>query len=220
MSSSQHDRMRGAMLFCTGVISCCSKQCLKLYKSSIDKQHKYEQNLKRIARHSPVHVGLSIASPSDAGDNRAWYLVINLLPIPLWPCIRKYLYCPGICGGRKRLNYICLTFKAMWITLLQYCGWWWPGDARNQVFNCYCINPFHPEHPDLSRRNIGFFLRKWLDRVDPLHTISTTDLSNQSKFYHCGYRPWLPLRESTWLQCVSLRENILEICCPLLLEHM
>ena len=65
MASSHHDRMRGAMLFCAGVTFCSSKQSLKLYESPIDKQHKYEQNLKRIMRQSLVDVGLSIATPVD-----------------------------------------------------------------------------------------------------------------------------------------------------------
>ena len=47
LASSHHDRMRGAMLFCPGVTFCSSKQSLKLYESPIDKQHKYEQNLKK-----------------------------------------------------------------------------------------------------------------------------------------------------------------------------
>ena len=50
LASSHHDRMRGAMLFCPGVIFCSSKQSLKLYESPIDKQHKHEQNLKNIMR--------------------------------------------------------------------------------------------------------------------------------------------------------------------------
>ena len=57
--------MRGAMLFWPGVTFCSSKQSLKLYESPIDKQHKYEQNLKRITRQSLVDVGLSIARRSD-----------------------------------------------------------------------------------------------------------------------------------------------------------
>ena len=73
----------------------------------------------------------------------------------------------------------------LWITLLQYCGCWWPGHATN----CYCIKPFNPEHPDLNKRSIDF-LRKWLvkwiclsfTRDDPLHIISMTGLSNQSKY--------------------------------------
>ena len=36
-----------AMLFCPGVTFCSSKQSLKLFESPIDKQHKYEQNLKK-----------------------------------------------------------------------------------------------------------------------------------------------------------------------------
>ena len=64
MASSDHDWMRGAMLCCPGVIFCSSKQSLKLYEPPIDKQHKYEQNLKRIMRQSLVDVGLSIARPS------------------------------------------------------------------------------------------------------------------------------------------------------------
>ena len=35
----------------------------------IDKQHKYEQNPKRIMRQSLVDVGLSIARPSDPFDD-------------------------------------------------------------------------------------------------------------------------------------------------------
>ena len=65
LSSSHHDRMRGAMLFFPGVTFCSSKQSRKLYESPIDKQHKYEQNLKRIMRQSLVDVGLSIARLSD-----------------------------------------------------------------------------------------------------------------------------------------------------------
>ena len=65
MASSHHDRMCGAMLFCTGVAFCSSKQSLKLYEPPIDKQHKYEQNLKRIMTQSLVDVGLSITRTSD-----------------------------------------------------------------------------------------------------------------------------------------------------------
>ena len=65
MASSHHDRMRGAMLFFPGVTFCSSKQSLKLYESPIGKQHKYQQNLKRIMRQSLVDVGLSVARPSD-----------------------------------------------------------------------------------------------------------------------------------------------------------
>ena len=65
LASSHHDRMRGAMLFCPGVTFCSSKQSLELYESPIDKQHKYEQNLKRIMRQSLVDFGLSIVKPSD-----------------------------------------------------------------------------------------------------------------------------------------------------------
>ena len=57
--------MRGAMLFCPGVIFYSSKQSLKLYESPIGKQQKHEQNLKRITRQSLVDVGLSIARPAD-----------------------------------------------------------------------------------------------------------------------------------------------------------
>ena len=53
------------MLCCPGVTLCCSKQSLKWYEPPIDKQHKYEQNLKRIMRQSLVDVGLSIARSSD-----------------------------------------------------------------------------------------------------------------------------------------------------------
>ena len=65
LASSHHDRMRGAMLFCPGVTFCSSKQSRKLYESPIDKQHKYEQNLKRIMRQRLVDVGLSLARLSD-----------------------------------------------------------------------------------------------------------------------------------------------------------
>ena len=65
MASSHHDRMRGAMLFCPGVIFCSSTQSLRLYESPIDEQHKHEQNMKRIMGQSLVDVGLSIARPSD-----------------------------------------------------------------------------------------------------------------------------------------------------------
>ena len=65
LAPSHHDRMRGAMWFCPGVTFCSSKQSLKLYESPIDKQHKYEQNLKRNMRQSFVDVGLSTARPSD-----------------------------------------------------------------------------------------------------------------------------------------------------------
>ena len=65
LASSHHDRMHGALLFCQGVTLCSSKQSLKLYEPPIDKQHKYEQNLKRIMRQSLVDVGLSIARTSD-----------------------------------------------------------------------------------------------------------------------------------------------------------
>ena len=109
--------MRGAMLFCPGVTSCSSKQSLKLYESPIDKQHKYEQNLKRIMRQCLVDVGLLIARPSDL----FWWLY------------------------------------TLWITLLQYCGCWWPGDATDEVAICYCIKPFNLEHPDLNTRDIDFW---------------------------------------------------------------
>ena len=56
MASSQHDRIRGAMLFCPGVTLCSSKQSLKLYESPIDKQHKYELILERITRQNLVDV--------------------------------------------------------------------------------------------------------------------------------------------------------------------
>ena len=150
MAASHHDRMRGAMLFSPELHSVgSSKQSLKLYESPIDKQHKYEQNLKRIMRQSLVDVGLSIARPSD---------------------LFKWLY-------------------TLWITLVQYCGCWWPGDTTNEVIICYCIKPFNPDHPDLNTRNYDF-LRKWLvkriclsfTRDGPLHTISMTGLSNQSKY--------------------------------------
>ena len=151
LASSHHDRMRGAMLFCPGVIFWSSKQSLKLYKSPIDEQRKHEQNLKRIMRQSLVDVGLSIARPSDL----FWWLY------------------------------------TLWITLLQYCWCWWPCDAANEVMIiCYCIKPFNnPEYLDLNTRNIDF-LRKWLvKRIclsftgdDPIHTISMTGLSNQSKY--------------------------------------
>ena len=65
LASSHHDRMSGAMLFCPGVTFCSSKQSRKLYESPIDKQHKYEQYLKRIMRQSLVDVGLSIAWLSE-----------------------------------------------------------------------------------------------------------------------------------------------------------
>ena len=61
LASSHHDRMRGAMLFCPGVTVSSSNQSMKLYETPIDKQHKYEQNLKRIMRLSLVDVGLLIA---------------------------------------------------------------------------------------------------------------------------------------------------------------
>ena len=65
MASSHHDWMRGAMLCCPGVTSCSTTQSLKLYEPPIDKQHKYEQNLKRIMRQSLVDVGLSITRASN-----------------------------------------------------------------------------------------------------------------------------------------------------------
>ena len=137
------------MLFRPGVIFCSSKQSLKLYESPINKQHKHEQNLKRIMKQSLVDVGLSIARPSDL-----FVMIVNTVN-----------------------------------TLLQYCWCWWPGDATNEVIICYCIKPFNPEHPDLNTINIDF-LRKWLvKRIclsftgdDPIHTISMTSLSNQSKY--------------------------------------
>ena len=52
------------MLFCPGVTLCSSKQSLKLYERPIDKQHKYEQNRKRIIMQNLVDFGLSIARPS------------------------------------------------------------------------------------------------------------------------------------------------------------
>ena len=65
LASSHNDRIRGAMLCCPGVTFCSSKQSRKLYEPPIDKQHKYEQNLKSIRRQSLVDVGLSIARLSD-----------------------------------------------------------------------------------------------------------------------------------------------------------
>ena len=65
LASSHHDRMHRAMLFCQGATFCSSKQTLKLYEPPIDKQHKHEQNLKRIMRQSLVDIGLSIARTSD-----------------------------------------------------------------------------------------------------------------------------------------------------------
>ena len=58
-------RLNGGNVFCPGVTFCSSKQSLKLYEPPIDKQHKYEQNLKRIIRQSLVDIELSIARPSD-----------------------------------------------------------------------------------------------------------------------------------------------------------
>ena len=87
LASSHHDRMRGAMLFCPGFIFCSSKQSLKLYESPIDKQHKHEQNLKRIMRQSLVDVGLSIAIPSDLFLMIAYtvnYIVTILLMLMTW----------------------------------------------------------------------------------------------------------------------------------------
>ena len=87
MASSYHDRMRGAMLFCPGVIFCNSKQSLKLYESPIDEQHKHEQNLKRIMRQSLVDVGLSIARPSDIFLMTVYtvnYIVTILLMLMTW----------------------------------------------------------------------------------------------------------------------------------------
>ena len=65
LASLHHDGMRGAMLFCPWVTFCSLKQSLGLYELPIDKQHKYEQNLKWIMRQSLVDVGLSIDRPSD-----------------------------------------------------------------------------------------------------------------------------------------------------------
>ena len=73
--------------------------------------------------------------------------------------------------------------------LLQYCGCWWPGDATKEVIICYCIKPFHPEHSAPNTRNIDF-LRKWITKLvclsftrdDPLHAISMTGLSKQTKY--------------------------------------
>ena len=93
------------------------------------------------------------------------------------------------------------------ITLLQYCGCWRSGDAKNEVIICSCIKPFNPEHPDFKTRNIDF-LRKWLikricllfTRDDPLHTISM-------------YLPFKPIRiyQRRWnkqqlLRCDLVRE--------------
>ena len=94
MAPSHHDWMRGAMLFCQRVTFCSSKQSPKLYELPIDKQHKYEQNLKRIMRQGLVDVRLSIARPSD---------------------------------------FFLMIVYTLWITLLQYCGCWQPGDATNEV---------------------------------------------------------------------------------------
>ena len=44
----------------------------------------------------------------------------------------------------------------LWITLLQYCGCWWPGNAMNEVIICHCSKPFNPEHPDLNTRTIDY----------------------------------------------------------------
>ena len=87
LASSHHDRMRGAMLFCPGVIFCNSKQSLKLYESPIDEQHIHEQNLKRILRQSLVDVGLSITRPSDLFLMTVYtvnYIVTILLMLMTW----------------------------------------------------------------------------------------------------------------------------------------
>ena len=147
MASSHHDWMRGAMLCCPGVTFCSSEQRLKLYEPPIDKQHKYEQNLKRIMRQSLVDVGLSIARPSD---------------------LFEWLY----------------TLR---ITLLKYCRCRWPGDATNEVFLCYCIKPFNPEHPDLNTRNIDF-LRKWhLHYNDVIMSAMASQLTSLTIAYSIVY---------------------------------
>ena len=87
LASSHHDRMRGATWFCPGVTFCSSKQSRKLYESPIDKQHKYEQNLKRIMRQSLVDVGLAIARFSDLFlmiAHTANYIVAILRMLMTW----------------------------------------------------------------------------------------------------------------------------------------
>ena len=84
LASSHHDRMRGAMLFCPGVTFCSSKQSLKLYEPPIDKQHKYEQNLKRIMRQGLVDVGLSIARSFLMIIYAMNYIVTILLMLMTW----------------------------------------------------------------------------------------------------------------------------------------
>ena len=64
LASSLHDRMHVAMLFAQELHSVAQNK-VWICESPIDKQHKYEQNLKRIMRQSLVDVGLSIARPSD-----------------------------------------------------------------------------------------------------------------------------------------------------------
>ena len=156
---------------------------------------------------------MSIASPSEGGGD-AWYLVIYILSIPLWLCINKYVYGPYICGDWYRLNYIYLTLfiDCMQCELHCYCGCWWPGDAKNQVINCFCIKLFHRKYLDLITRNIDF-PRKWLGkrvcpsftRDDPLHTqwltfqtnpnCTAVDIALYCNVYHCV-------------------KNVIEICCP------
>ena len=94
--------MRGAMLFWPGVTFCSSKQSLKLYESPIDKQHKYEQNLKRIMRQSLVDVGLSIAR----------HLNLFLWLYTLWIILLQYCGCwrPG---GVTNEVIICYCIKPL-----------------------------------------------------------------------------------------------------------
>ena len=133
--------MRGAMLFCPGVTFYSSKQSLKLYEPPIDKQHKYEQNLKRIIRQSLVDVGLSIARPSDLFFN---------------DCIHCELHCYNIADAddlatqRTRSSSAIVLSHLTWNILIstQETLIFW----ENGLFNGSALQWRHNEHDGVSTR--------------------------------------------------------------------
>ena len=127
MASSHHDRMRGAMLFCPGVIFWSSKQSLKLYKSPIDEQRKHEQNLKRIMRQSLVDVGLSIARPSDL----FWWLYT------LWITLLQYCWCWWPCDATNEVIIVLshLITRNILISTQEILIFWGNGLLNGSVYH-------------------------------------------------------------------------------------
>ena len=81
-------------------------------------------------------------------------------------------------------------FYTLWITFLQYCGWWLPSDATNEVI-CYCIKPFNPEHPDLTHetfifRENGLFNGSVYHLLDMITYIPSQWLAFQTSNNYCG----------------------------------